>query len=89
MDHAILINKLKLLNLPDNIIKWVVSFLTDRDQFTIIGDKFWFTRIIMCSIIQGSSIGPTLFIFIIDLQPIGHLNHMAKCADDSSLLVLE
>ena len=31
MDHVILINKFKLLNPPDNIIKWVVSFLTGRD----------------------------------------------------------
>ena len=34
VDHAILINKLKLLNLPENITKYVVAFLTDRDQFT-------------------------------------------------------
>ena len=86
VDQVILMNKLKLLNLPDNIIKWVVSFLTNRDKFTKVGDKRSFTRIIMRSIVQGLGIGRTLFIiFIIDLQPIGHLNHMTKYADINSL----
>ena len=30
VDHIILINKLKSLNLSDNVIQRVVSFLTDR-----------------------------------------------------------
>ena len=30
VDHIILINKLKSLNISDNVIQWVVSFLTDR-----------------------------------------------------------
>ena len=39
---------------------------------------------------QGSGIGPTLFIiFIIDLQPIGQSHHLTKYADDCSLLVPE
>ena len=32
IDHLIFINKLKALNIADNIIHWVVSFLTDRNQ---------------------------------------------------------
>ena len=43
VDYVIIINKLKLLNLPDNIIKYVVSFSTDRDRFTKVGDKRSFT----------------------------------------------
>ena len=65
-----------------------VSFLTDRDQFTNVGDKRSFTRIIMPSIIQGFR---TYIIYCIyyDLQPIGHSNHLTKYADDCSLLVPE
>ena len=88
VDHVILINKLKQLNLPDNIFKSVVLFLTERDQFTKVRDSF--TSIIAHSIIQGSGTGPTLFIIsIIDLQPIDHSNHMTKYADNRSLLVPE
>ena len=47
-------------------------------------------RAINRSIVQGSGIGPTLFIIcIIDLQPLGATNHICKYADDSSLLVPE
>ena len=88
MEHGILFNKLKLLNLPENIIQLVVSLLADRNQFTKVEDKRSFTRIITRPVVQGSVIGPTLFIiFIIDLQPTGQWNHMTKYADECSLLV--
>ena len=32
VDHLIVINKLKALNIADNIILWVGSFLTDKNQ---------------------------------------------------------
>ena len=35
-------NKRKLLNLQDNIINWVVSFMTDRDQFTKLEITFFY-----------------------------------------------
>ena len=90
VNHLLLVSKLKLLQLPDNIIQWVVSFLTDREQFTKIGDRRLATRIITRSIVQGSGIGPTLFIiFVINLRPLGLTNHITKYADDTSLLVPE
>ena len=39
VDHTILINKLKAININGHIISWVVSFLTDRDQYTIVVDQ--------------------------------------------------
>ena len=33
VDHLILIVKLKNLNITDNIMQWVVAFLTDRNKF--------------------------------------------------------
>ena len=33
VDYLTLINKLKALNIADNIIQWVVQFLTDKNQF--------------------------------------------------------
>ena len=90
VNHLLLISKLKLLKLSDNIIQWVVSFLTDREQFTKIGDRRSATRIITRSIVQSSGIGPILFIiFVIDLRPLGLTNHITKYADDTSLLVPE
>ena len=89
---SILNNKLKSLNISDNIIQWVVSFLTDRIQFVKIGEMWSFTRVINHSIVQDFGIAPTLFVkctCIIDLKPIGSTNYITKYADDTSLLVHE
>ena len=84
VDHLIVINKLNALNIVDNIIHWVVSFLTDRNKFVKVGERWSFTKTINRSIVQ------TLFsISIIDLQPIGSSNRITKYADDCSLMVPE
>ena len=46
VDRLIIINKLKAFNIADNIIRWVASFLTDRNQFVKIGEKWSFMRAI-------------------------------------------
>ena len=65
VDHLVLAKKLQRYNIADNIIDWIVSFLTDRDQFTKLGDLRSLTRVINRSIVQGSGIGPMLFLIII------------------------
>ena len=83
-----MVSKLKALNIADNIIQWVVQFLTDRNQFVKVGEMWSFIKLINRSIIQGSGIGPTLFVICIaDLKPTGLTNYITKYADDSSLLV--
>ena len=83
VDRAILINKLKALNIDAKIINWVVSFLTDRDQYTKLGNQKSFLRIINRSIVQGSGIWPTLFVIVIWS---GKSNNLTKYADDVSIL---
>ena len=79
-----------MYNTADNIIKWIVSFLTDRDQYTKLGDQRSFIRVINRSIAQGSGIGSMLFvIFICALRPISVINRLAKYTDDATLLVPE
>ena len=86
VDHLSLIQKLKALNIADNIIQWVVSFLTDRNQYVQLNRKLSLPRIFNRSIVQGSGIGPTLFIIcIMDFKPISSTNHITKYADDASL----
>ena len=81
VDHLIVINKLKALNISDNIIHWVVSFLTDRNQFVKVEERWSFTKMIKRSIVQDSGLGPTLFtICIFDLQLIGSSNCITKYA---------
>ena len=55
-----------------------------------MGQKLSVTRVINRYIVQGSGIGPTLFVIcIIDLKPVGSTNYVAKYADDASLSVSE
>ena len=76
--------------LDQNIIDWVVSFLSDRQQYTKVGHKTSGTRIPNRSIVHGSGVGPSLFIIlVIDLRPQGSTNQMTKYVDDTSLLVPE
>ena len=85
-----MIVKLKNRNIADTNIQWVVAFLTDRNQFVKIGEKWSFTKIINRSIVQRPAIGPTLFIICItDLKPIGSTHFITMYADDSSILVPE
>ena len=90
VDDAIIVKKLVDLGLEQCIIDWVVSFLSDRQQYTKVGHKTSGTGIINRSIVQCSGVGPSLFIvLVIDLRPQGSTNHMTKYADDTSLLVSE
>ena len=90
VDYLIVMNKLKALNIADNITHLVVSFRTDRNQFVKVGERWSFTKMINRSIVQRSGLGSTRFtICIIDLQPIGSSNRITKYADDFSLMVPE
>ena len=90
VDHCKLLNKLKGYNIADNVIQWVVSFLSDRHLFTKFRGKFSIICIINRSTVQGSEIGSMQFIILIaDLRPGGENNKIVKYADDASLLVPE
>ena len=90
VDHTTILRKLSGLSLPWNIINWLVSFLTHRkiqlkNDLTISHPKP-----INRGIVQGSGIGPTLYIVHeSDLIPLSAINILIKYADDTNLLVPE
>ena len=89
-NHIKLVNKLKQHGLNHSIITWIVSFLTDRSQYTKVGGNISRLQFINRFIVQGSGIGPCLFIImILNLKARAATNHMAKYADDAMLLVPE
>ena len=69
------------------IKKMVHSFLTNRKRYVSLEDFFPQTKIVRCGILQGSTLGPLLFlIYINDLK-----NALDKCivqhlVDDTNLL---
>jgi len=65
-----------------------MSFLTNRTQATRLGFHLSSHLPINRSIVQGSGIGPTLFImFAHDFRPLDILNYLIKYADDTTFFV--
>ena len=90
VDHAIIVDKLSKLPLPWYVINWIISFLSGRKIIIKNGDAFSQPRPINKSIVQGSGIGPTLYILQeSDLHPLSSINFILKYADDTNLLVPE
>jgi len=64
VDHVLLLNKLFQLDLPANVINWICSFLSSRSQKCKVNGQLSNMANIGLSIVQGSGIGPTLYIVI-------------------------
>ena len=87
VNHAILMKNLVEYGLDQYVIEWVLSFLSDRIQFTKVGTKISGLKAINLSIVQGSEVGPCLLIILIaDLKPTRTTNHLVKYFDDATLL---
>ena len=87
VDHSILIQKLITLQVPNFVIKWIVSFLSNRTQAVKLNFKVSSSANINRSVIQGSGLGPILFIiYAFDLKCLDLANYLLKYADDCTLL---
>jgi hypothetical protein len=88
LNHAIIIKKLNLLDIPPSIKNWVIAFLTGRSQITKISYSLSSMLGINRSIVQGSGVGPNLSILLeSDLHPLSVKKLIFKYADDTNLLV--
>ena len=83
VDHALLLTKLSKY-LPDWLISWLASYLTERKQRVKVNgfETEWLK--VEAGVIQGSVIGPILFIlFIVDINDyLPQEADLEKYADD-------
>jgi hypothetical protein len=86
VQHDILLKKLSKYGIKGVALEWFKSYLSDRSQCVDInGSISEFKRILM-SVLQGSSLGPILFlVFINDIYYCTNLN-MFLFADDTNAL---
>jgi len=85
--HAVLIRALATLHLPPNIHNWIVNFLLDRTQAVWDGADMSHTLAITRSIIQGSGLGPFLWlVYFAGFKLLSIYNILVKFADDTSIL---
>ena len=90
VDHMILLNKIGHLELPHSIYNWVISFLTKRRQIVKVNGVKSRIEPINLGIVQGSVLGPFLFIVMMaDLLPLSPSNCIIKYADDTTYLIPE
>jgi len=64
VDDVILLHKLSQFSLPAFVINWICSFLSGRSQQCKINELLSDVIDIGLSIVQGSGIGPTLYIIM-------------------------
>ena len=65
VDHAILLNKLKIYVVDDYTLKWFKSFLTDRKQFVSLAGNDSDMADMKHGVPRGNTLGPLLFIVFI------------------------
>ena len=90
VDHVVLVDKISKLKMPAFALNWLISFLIGRSHTTKTADGESSPMSINLSIVQGSGVGPTLYIILeSDLKPLSVANIVFKYADDTNLLVPE
>ena len=60
--HDILLAKLKRYGICNKELAWFASYLTERQQYCYLNGQNSEKRPVKCGILQGSSLGPLLFI---------------------------
>ena len=84
VDHELLLEKLVRLNFPAWLVSWIAAYLTGRRQRVKVGEFESEWKDVVAGVIQGSVLGPILFIiFISDINkylPDGA--SLEKYADD-------
>ena len=82
--HNILIQKLSAYGIKGNLLKLIIDFLTNRTQVTKIGSAQSNSAIIPSGVIQGSCLGPLLFLIYINDLPskIRYPSKIKLFADD-------
>ena len=86
VDHPTLLNELANLDMPKSIFCWISDFLNGRTQAVKYRSMITDFKTITRSIVQGSVLGPTLYISLArKLKTLSMMNKIPKYADDTSL----
>jgi hypothetical protein len=84
--HNILLKKLPKYGINDTALKWFESYLKDRQQKVEINGSLSSTKTLNISVIQGSILGPILFlIYINDLYTASKLLKLMFADDTAGL----
>ena len=87
VDFGILLSKIKKLGIGGCIGKWIYSFLTDRTQRVMVNGILSDPIIVLSGVIQGSVLGPLLFMLMIgDIDQDVFSSILSSFADDTKVM---
>ena len=81
--HKRLIKKLEGYGIRENVLNWVVDFLSDRTQYVSVNGERSNSLPVTSGVPQGSVLGPILFIYFINDMPSVTKEDMELFADDA------
>ena len=84
INHTILIKKLEKYGIRGLPLQLLASYLTDRQQYTIVNQYKSKSRDVICGIPQGSTLGPLLFNIYINDLPLASNSTIHLFADDTN-----
>ena len=87
VSHSKLLHKLTAYGIEGSLLQWIADFLSERSHCTRVGEVCSSYQQIRSGVVQGSCLGPLLFlIFINDLEDTFHTHVKCKLyADDVKL----
>ena len=89
VSHEILMYKLQAMGLNRDLLNWILSYLTNRKQFSVVNGCRSQTKEVSCGVQQGSLLGPRLFMcYINNLCDSVTEENVVMYADDTTLFYI-
>ena len=77
---------MRISGLPDDVVRLVEIWLTDRKYYVSVNGKHSFIRLSELGTVQGSILGP--FLYALFVSPLFDLTPLTAFADDKQIITI-